>query len=56
MDLEVEVAAGADRIAGFADRSDPLALQDPVAAPHRRRPGQVGVEVAAALSLAVDVR
>jgi hypothetical protein len=54
VDLEVEVAADGDRVAGLADGADPLPLPDPLAAVDRRRPGQVGVEVAAGLPLAVD--
>jgi len=54
VDLEVQVAAGADRVAGFADRADPLALQDPLTGMHRRRSRQVRVEVSAPLPLAVD--
>lgn len=54
VDLEVEVTAGAGGVAGFADRADPLALPHPLAMAHRRRPRQVGVEVAAPLAFAVD--
>jgi hypothetical protein len=54
MDLEVEVAADADRVAGPADLADPLALEDALAPANRGRVGQMGVEVAAALALAVD--
>ena len=49
----MQVATGADRVAGFADRADPLPLQDPLAAAQRRGPWQVGVEVAAPLPLTV---
>ena len=52
--LEMQMAAGADRVAGFADRPDPLPRPDPLAATHRRRPDQVRVEVAAGFALAVD--
>ncbi len=50
----MQVAAGADRVAGFADRADPLPRPDPLAAADRRRPDQVRVEVAAGFALAVD--
>jgi hypothetical protein len=54
VDLEVEVAADGDRVAGLADGADPLSLPEALAAVDRRRPRQVGVEVAAALPFAVD--
>ena len=54
MDLEVEVAAGAGGIAGFADDPNRLALPEPLAAADRGRAGEVGVEIAAALAFAVD--
>lgn len=54
MDLEVEVAAGADGVAGFADGADRLPLPDPLASVNRGRDRQVGVEVAAALGFATD--
>ncbi len=54
MDLEVEVAADRDRVAGLADGADALALPDPVAPVDRGRARQVGVEVAAPLAFAVD--
>lgn len=54
MDLEVEVAAGAGGVAGVADGADPLALPDALTPADRRRPPQVGVEVAPRLPFAVD--
>lgn len=54
MDLEVEVAANRDRVAGLAYRANSLAGVDAVAAVERGRAGQVGVEVAASLPFAVD--
>lgn len=54
VDLEVEVAADGAGVAGLADGADPLAGPDAVAAIDGRRAGQVGVEVAAPLGLAVD--
>src|SRR6476619_5402318 len=54
MDLEVEVAADSDRVAGLPHSSDPLAGPDALAAVHDRGPPQVGVEVAPGFSLAVD--
>ena len=54
MDLEVEVAADRDRVAGLADGADPLALPDAIAPVERGRARQVGVEVAALLAFAVD--
>jgi hypothetical protein len=54
VNLEVEVAADADRVAGLADGANPLALPDPLAPVDQRRPRQVGVEVAAPLAFAVD--
>jgi hypothetical protein len=54
VDLEVEVAADRAGVAGLADGADSLAGPDAVAAADRGRANQVGVEVAAALALAVD--
>jgi hypothetical protein len=54
VDLEVEVAADRDRVAGLADSADPLPLPDPLAPVDRGRARQVGVEVAAPLAFAVD--
>jgi hypothetical protein len=54
VDLEVQVAAGADGVAGFADAADPLPLPDPLAPTDVRRTRHVGVEVGAALAFAVD--
>lgn len=54
VDLEVEVAADRDRVAGLADGADSLPLPDPVAPVKGGRAGQVGVEVAALLAFAVD--
>ena len=54
MDLEVEVAAGAGGVAGFADGADPLALPHRLTAPNLRRPREVSVEVAAPLAFAVN--
>jgi hypothetical protein len=54
VDLEVQVAAGADRVPRFADPTDPLALPDPLAAANPGAPRHVGVEVAALLAFAVD--
>jgi len=52
--LEVEVAADCAGVAGLPDGADALAGPDPVAAAHHRATNQVGVEVAAVLTLAVD--
>jgi hypothetical protein len=54
VDLEVEVATDADRVAGLPHRADALPLPDPLALVHQRRSRQVGVEVAALLAFAVD--
>jgi hypothetical protein len=54
VDLEVEMAADRDRVAGLADSADPLALPDPLALANRRRAGQVGVEIATPLAFAVN--
>lgn len=50
----MEVAAGASRVAGFADNADVLPLPHPFPTPNRRRPRQVRVEVAAPLAFTVD--
>ena len=52
----MQVAAGADRVAGFPDRADPLALEDELALADPGRARHVGVEVAALLGFAVDQR
>jgi hypothetical protein len=54
VDLEVEVAADRDRVAGLANGADPLPLPDPLAPVDQGRPWHVGVEVAALLAFAVD--
>ncbi len=54
VDLEVEVAANADRVAGLPHRADALAGEDPIAAMKRGRTGHVGVEVRALLAFAMD--
>jgi hypothetical protein len=54
VDLEVEVAADTDRVAGLADRADPLPRPHPLPPGNRGRDRQVGVEVAALLAFAVD--
>lgn len=54
MDLEVEVAASPGRVAGFANRADPLPLSNPLPPTHPRRPREMGIEVAALLPFAVD--
>lgn len=54
VDLKVEVAADGAGVAGLAYRTDSLAGPDGVAAVDRGRADQVGVEVAAVLTLAVD--
>jgi hypothetical protein len=54
VDLEVEVAAGADGVAGFADQTHGLSLQHLLAAPHPGRSQQVRVEIAPPLPFAVD--
>jgi hypothetical protein len=54
VDLEMEVAADADRVAGLADGADALALPDPLALGDRGWARQMGVEVAALLAFAVD--
>jgi hypothetical protein len=50
----MEVAADRAGVSGRADRADPLACEESVAWPGEGRPGQVRVEVAAALAVAVD--
>jgi len=50
----MEMTAGPDRIAGFADRADPLALPDPLATADKSRARHMGVEIAAPLAFAVD--
>ena len=54
MDLEVQVAAGAGGVAGFAHEPNRLALPQTLPAPHRGRPREVGIEVGAPLAFAVD--
>jgi hypothetical protein len=53
-DLEVEMAADADRVAGLPHHADPLSGEDAVAPVDRRWPWHVGVEVASRLAFAVD--
>jgi hypothetical protein len=54
VDLEVEVAADRDRVAGLPHRSDALAGVDALAAVNQGRSRHVGVEVGAVLAFAVD--
>src|SRR4051794_29173619 len=54
VDLEMEVAADCDRVAGLADRADSLAGVDTLAAVDQGGPRHVGVEVGAVLAFAVD--
>jgi hypothetical protein len=54
VDLEVEVAADGAGVPGPADGADPLPSPNAVTTLNGRRPDQVGVEVAAALALAVN--
>jgi hypothetical protein len=54
VDLEVQVAADRDRVAGLSHRSDSLAGIDALAPVNQRRPRHVGVEVGAVLAFAVD--
>src|SRR5436305_3657169 len=54
VNLEMEVAAEAAGIAGFADRADPLSLPHPLAPVDPGRAAHMGVEVAALLAFAVD--
>jgi hypothetical protein len=56
VDLEVEMAADRDRVAGLADGADSLALPDSLALADRSRARQVGVEVAAPLAFAMVSR
>lgn len=54
VDLEVEVAADRDRVAGLPHGADALSRPDPLALVNEGRAGHVGVEVAAVLAFAVD--
>lgn len=54
VDLEVQVAADGDRVAGLPHRADSLAGVDALAAVDQGRPWHVGVEVASVLAFAVD--
>jgi hypothetical protein len=54
VDLEVEVAANRDRVAGLPYEADGLAGVDLLAAVDQGRPRHVGVEVGAVLAFAVD--
>jgi hypothetical protein len=54
VDLEVQVAADRDRVAGLPHRADSLAGEDALAAVDQRRARHVGVEVGAVLVFAVD--
>ncbi len=54
VDLEVEVAADRDRVAGLPHGADSLARPDAVTFLDQGRAGHVGVEVAAVLGFAVD--
>ena len=54
VDLEVQVTADRDRIAGLPHRADSLTGVDPLAAVDQRRSRHVGVEVGAVLAFAVD--
>jgi hypothetical protein len=54
VDLEVEVAADGDRVAGLPHRTDSLAGVDALAAVDQGRPRHVGVEVGAVLAFTVD--
>jgi hypothetical protein len=54
VDLEVQVAADRDRVAGLPHRADSLAGVDAFAAVDQGRAGHVGVEVGAVLAFAVD--
>jgi GNAT superfamily N-acetyltransferase len=54
MDLKVEMAAGAGRVAGFADRTDTLTLPDELSPVDTCRPREVGVEVAPLLPFTMD--
>ncbi len=54
VDLEVQMAADRDRVAGLPHRADALAGVDAPAAVDQGRAGHVGVEVGAILAFAVD--
>jgi len=54
MDLEVQVAADRDRVAGIADEADGLAGVDTLTAMDQGRPRHVGIEVAPILAFTVD--
>jgi hypothetical protein len=54
VDLEMEVAADRDRVAGLPHGADSLACVDAIASLDQGRTGHVGVEVAAVLAFAVD--
>ena len=54
VDLEVQMAADRDRVAGLPHRSHRLPGVNALAAMDQRRAGQVGVEVAAVLAFTVD--
>jgi hypothetical protein len=54
VDLEVEVTADRDRVAGLADFADRLPRPDLLPHVHQGRVRHVGVEVAAILAFAVD--
>ena len=54
VDLEVEVAADGNRVAGLPHRADALAGVDALAAVNQRRLRHMSVEVRALLAFAVD--
>jgi hypothetical protein len=54
VDLEVEVTADRDRVAGLPHRADALARVDAVSAMNQGWPGHVGVEVGAVLAFTVN--
>ena len=54
VDLEMKVAADADRVAGLPHETDGLAGVDALVAVDEGGPGHVGVEVDAVLAFAVD--
>ena len=54
VDLEVEVTADRDRVAGLADEADGLAGIDVLAAVYQGGPWHMGVEVGAVLAFAMD--
>jgi hypothetical protein len=54
VDLEVQMAADRDRVAGLPHRADSLAGVDALAAVDQGRAGHVGVEVGAVLAFAVN--